>query len=103
MGSIVAQRLQTRRQPQHDHAQIARKRQQHLAYSLSLCSRVIQQLCLGISRTGLSLHGHQLGRFDCKGSVVGAKRFGDDLQRLVQVLAGMHQVGGSLHGFRTTY
>ncbi len=103
-GGKMAQRLQARGQAQHDDAQIARKRQQHLAHILQLgggrlrpgyrgrcpCASDLRLACL-------ALHLHQLGGFHRQCRKVVAKGFGDHFLRFVQVVAGIHQVGGGLH------
>ena len=55
---------------------------------------------LGLARQALNLH--QLGGFYRQGGKVVAKGFRNNFLRLVQVVAGIHQVAGGLHGFRAT-
>ena len=97
-GGVPAQRLQARRQPQHHHAQVARERQQHLAHVLGLRLRVVHQLAPHPPRRAPAAAPHQLGGFHRQRGVVVAERLGDHLLRLVQVLAGVDQVAGRLHG-----
>ena len=96
----VAQGLQARGQPQHDHAQIARERQQHLAHVLGLGGRIVLQLRMGGGTARLSLHLDQLGGFDGQRGIVGAEGLGNHLLRLVEMLTRVDQIGGGLHGLR---
>ena len=99
----VAQRLQARGQAQHHHPQIAREGQQHLAYVLGLRHRDRRAAGAGgLGLPGLTLQAHQPGGLQRQRGKVVAKGLGDHLLRLVQVLAGIHQVTGRLHRLRTT-
>ena len=60
--SVMPERLQTRSQSQHHHAQVAGERQQHLAYIFGLLDRVVSWLRLGAGGARLALHINQLVR-----------------------------------------
>ena len=105
----MAQGLQARGQAQHHHPQVARKRQQHLAHALSLRGGGLRHgRGLAAAAGGIlgnarhALQAHQLGRLDCQVGKAVTKGFGNHLVRFVQVLAGVDQVAGSLHGLRAT-
>ena len=49
----------------------------------------------------LALHTDELGGFHRQRRVAGAKSLGDHFLGLVEVLAGIHQVGGCPHGLRS--
>ena len=95
---MVAQGLQARRQPQHHHPQVARKAQQHLAHVFGLHRLFIHRAGRSIRLAGLLVHPHQLGGFQGQRCEVLAEGLADDFKGLVQVLAGVHQVTGGLHG-----
>ena len=106
-GGKVAQGLQARGQAQHHHPQVARKRQQHLAHALGLRGGGLRHGCgLAAAAGGIlgnarhALQAHQLGGLDRQVGKAVAKGFGDHLVRLVQVLAGVDQIAGRLHGLR---
>ena len=101
-SGVKTQRLQTRCQTQQDHAQVARKAEQHLAHVLGLRGHIIDMLAAQLRIAGLLLHSDELDGFHRQGCKVLAKCLGNDFLRLVQMNAGMHQIDGSLHGFRAT-
>ena len=105
----MAQRLQARGQAQHDHAQIARKGQQHFAHALGLGgSRLRHGRGLAGAAGGVlgdarhALQAHEFAGFLGQIGKVGAKSFADDFVRFVQVLAGVDQIAGRLHGLGAT-
>ena len=97
-GCKIAQSLQTRGQAKHDHAQIAREGQQHLANVLGLVCSARTHLRGQASGSRLALHLDQARGFHGQGRIAFAKCLGDDLLRLVQMLPGIHQIAGRLHG-----
>ncbi|MCY1524060.1 hypothetical protein D9M68_589800 [compost metagenome] len=95
-GRRMPQRLQARGQPQHDHAQVTRKREQHLAHVLGLRAGAFGVVPLrGGAR--LLLHAHELGGLDRERCEVVAENLGDHFLRAVQVLARIHEVARGLH------
>jgi len=96
---VPAQRLQARSQAQHDHAQIARKGQQHLAYGLGLRLRIVE--LPGCARLLLDLH--ELGGLRRQRRVALAEGLGNHFLRLIQVHAGIDQVARRLHGLGATH
>ena len=93
----VTQGLQARGQPQHDHAQVARKRQQHLAHVFGLLR--VQRGAARRLAARLALQLHELGGLHRQVGLVVAESFGDHVVRAVEVLAGVDQIGRGLHGF----
>ena len=89
-----AQRLQSGRQAQQHHAQVARKRQQHLPDALGLLRPVLGADVRGARRT---LDLHQLARVRDEAGVRGPEGLGNDVLRALQVVARIHEVSGRTH------
>ena len=104
-GCKVAQGLQARGQAEHHHAQVFGESQQHFAHAFGLrcgrlrhgngCGRAVDRR---LGAAGQALHPHQLGGLHSQRGEVVAKRFGDHVLGLVQVVTGIHQITGRLHG-----
>ena len=103
-GRVVAQGLQARSQAQHHDAQVARKRQQHLADVFGLRRSRLRhrgRWRIAVLRgTRTALYANQLGRLHREPGQVVAETLGNHLLRLGQVLTGVNQVGGGLHRLR---
>ena len=99
----VAQGLQARGQTQHHHPQVARKSQQHLAHALKLrgLGMRLGRMAGGVLGNAChALQAHQLGGLQSQRRQAFPKTLGNDLLRLVQVVAGVDQIGRRLHGGR---
>jgi hypothetical protein len=97
---VVAQGLQARGQAQEHHAQVAREGEQHLADALDLLGG---QGALGLITqgvAGVALHLHQLAGVLDQAGGIGTEGALDHLLGLVEVLAGIDQVGGGLQCLR---
>ena len=102
LGRHVAQGLQPRGQAQQHHAQVARKRQQHLAHVFAghgtACARVAPRGPHAPAR--LALHMQQLVGFDGQAGQARAKGLAQHLGGLAQVVTGVHQITSSLQSGR---
>ena len=68
-----------------------------------MLNRIFNRLQLDAGGTRLALHINQLVRFYGQGGKVAAEGFADDLQWLVQMLAGMNKVNSGLHGLAAAH
>ena len=93
-GGVVAQGLQARSQPQQDHAQVARKGQQHLAHGLNLFG-LRAQAAARLYALAL-LQSHQARGLQRQLGVFLAKGLGDHFLRAAQVVGRVHQIGHGL-------
>ena len=102
VGRHVAQGLQPRGQAQQHHAQIARKRQQHLAHVFARHGAVGAGFGTRSAHAParLALHMQQLVGFDGQAGQARAKGLAQHLGRFAQMVAGIDQIASGLHGGR---